>query len=497
MSAGPSERLEALRAQRLEKVAALRREGVDPYPARGGGQVTPIAEARAAFEEAEEAGGESGPATRVAGRVTNLRDLGKLAFLDVRDGSGTIQLMCRRNRLLDGWGVLQALDLGDFVEASGDLIRTRTGEITVGAGTLILLTKALRPPPEKWHGLQNVEARYRQRYLDLQANERSREVFVQRSRIIAALRRFMDERGFLEVETPVLQAEAGGAAARPFLTHMNALDEDRALRIATELHLKRLIVGGLDKVYEVGRIFRNEGTSTRHNPEFTMMESYEAYADYHDVARLVEDLVSGLAAEVLGTTSLRFGEQTIDLAPPWRRVTMREAVREYAGVDFFDYRDAESITALLREKGIRAPENAGWGKLLDALVSATVEPRMVQPTFLLDYPVELSPLAKRRTDDASLVERFEAFVAGWEIGNAYSELNDPVDQRQRFEAQLALRAAGDEEAELVDEDFLVALEHGMPPTGGLGLGVDRLVMVLTNSASIRDVILFPQLRRRE
>ena len=228
-----------------------------------------------------------------------------------------------------------------------------------------------------------------------------------------------------------------------------------------------------------------------------MMESYEAYADYHDVARLVEDLVSGLAAEVLGTTSLRFGEQTIDLAPPWRRVTMREAVREYAGVDFFDYRDAESITALLREKGIRAPENAGWGKLLDALVSATVEPRMVQPTFLLDYPVELSPLAKRRTDDASLVERFEAFVAGWEIGNAYSELNDPVDQRQRFEAQLALRAAGDEEAELVDEDFLVALEHGMPPTGGLGLGVDRLVMVLTNSASIRDVILFPQLRRRE
>jgi lysyl-tRNA synthetase class 2 len=321
-------------------------------------------------------------------------------------------------------------------------------------------------------------------------------VLVRRSQIVAAVRRFMEGRGFLEVETPVLQGEAGGAAARPFQTHLNALDEERFLRIALELHLKRLIVGGLDRVFELGRIFRNEGTSTRHNPEFTMMESYQAYADYLDVARMVEELVSTVALEVLGTTSVQFGAHRLELAPPWRRVTMREAVQEYAEVDFFDYRTVDSMTGLLREKSIAAPENAGWGKLLDALVSATVEPQLVQPTFLLDYPVELSPLAKRRRDDPSLVERFEAFAAGWELGNAYSELNDPVDQRKRFASQQALQAAGDDEAEMIDEDFLVALEHGMPPTGGLGIGIDRLVMVLTNSESIRDVILFPLLRRR-
>ena len=502
MSEAPSERLQELSAQRREKAEALRAAGVDPYPARGGGRLTRVAEARAVFEAFEAAGSgasagdEQGPLARVAGRITNLRKLGKLAFLDVRDGSGTIQLMCRRNALLDGWVLLQALDLGDFVEAAGPLMRTRTGELSVDATELILLTKSLRPPPEKFHGLQDVEARYRQRYLDLQANEASREVFVRRSRILSAVRQFMEGRGFLEVETPVLQSQAGGAAARPFRTHLNALDEDRSLRIAIELHLKRLIVGGLDRVFEVGRIFRNEGTSTRHNPEFTMLESYEAYADYLDVARMVEELVSTVAQEVLGTTSVRFGAHTLELAPPWRRLTMREAVQEYAGVDFFEYRDVESMTGLLREQGIPAPEKAGWGKLLDALVSATVEPQLIQPTFLLDYPVELSPLAKRRTDEPSLVERFEVFAAGWELGNAYSELNDPVEQRERFEAQLALQAAGDEEAELVDEDFLVALEHGMPPTGGLGMGIDRLVMLLTNSESIRDVILFPLLRRR-
>ena len=501
MTDAPSERLQELTAQRLEKAAALRAEGVDPYPARGGGQVTAAAEARATFETYEAGAGKADEPpppleTRVAGRITNLRNLGKLAFLDVRDGSGTIQLMCRRNALLDGWAVLQALDLGDFVEAAGALIRTRTGEVSVDATELILLTKALRPPPEKFHGLQDVESRYRQRYLDLQANDDAREVLVQRSRIVAAVRRFMEGRGFLEVETPVLQGEVGGAAARPFQTHLNALDEERYLRIALELHLKRLIVGGLDRVYELGRIFRNEGTSTRHNPEFTMMESYEAHADYLDVARMVEELVSTVAQEVLGTTSVRFGEHTLELAPPWRRVTMREALQEYAGVDFFEYREVGAITGLLHEKGIPVPENAGWGKLLDALVSATVEPQLIQPTFLLDYPVELSPLAKRKREEPSLVERFEAFAAGWELGNAYSELNDPVDQRERFASQLALQAAGDEEAELVDEDFLVALEHGMPPTGGLGIGIDRLVMVLTNSESIRDVILFPLLRRR-
>ena len=506
MSDAPSERLQELSAQRRAKADALRAEGVDPYPARGGGRVIRVAEARASFEAFESAGSApaasgapaeaEAPATRVAGRITNLRNLGKLAFLDVRDGSGTIQLMCRRNTLLDSWAVLRALDLGDFVEAAGPLMRTRTGEVSVDASELILLTKSLRPPPEKFHGLHDVEVRYRQRYLDLQANDDSREVLVRRSQIVAAVRRFMEARGFLEVETPVLQGEAGGAAARPFQTHLNALDEERYLRIALELHLKRLIVGGLDRVYEVGRIFRNEGTSTRHNPEFTMMESYQAYADYLDVARMVEELVSTVAQEVLGTTSVRFGAHRLELAPPWRRLTMREALQEYAEVDFFDYRDAESMTALLHEKHIPVPEQAGWGKLLDALVSATVEPQLIQPTFLLDYPVELSPLAKRRRDDPSLVERFEVFAAGWELGNAYSELNDPVDQRERFAAQRALQAAGDEEAEMIDEDFLVALEHGMPPTGGLGLGIDRLVMVLTNSESIRDVILFPLLRQR-
>ena len=506
MPEAPSERLQELSAQRREKAEALRAAGVDPYPARGGGALTAIAEARSQFEAFESAGSAkaeaasltptASPEVRVAGRITNLRKLGKLAFLDLRDGSGAMQLMCRKNVLGDDWSLLASVDLGDFVEAAGSMIRTRTGEISVDASELRMLAKSLRPPPEKFHGLQDLEARYRQRYLDLQSNEDSRAVLVQRSQIIAAVRRFMEARGFLEVETPVLQPEAGGAAARPFLTHLNALDEERYLRIALELHLKRLIVGGLDRVYELGRIFRNEGTSTRHNPEFTMMESYQAYADYGDVARMVEELVSTVAQEVLGTTSVPFGAHTLELAPPWRRVTMREAVQEYAGVDFFDYRDAASMTALLHEKRIAVPENAGWGKLLDALVSETVEPQLIQPTFLLDYPVELSPLAKRRTDEPSLVERFEAFAAGWELGNAYSELNDPVDQRERFASQLALQDAGDDEAEMVDEDFLVALEHGMPPTGGLGIGIDRLVMVLTNSESIRDVILFPLLRRR-
>ncbi len=493
----PSERLLDLRRQRREKADALRAAGVDPYPARGGGPLTRIAEARAQFETAEAAQATAGaPPSRVAGRITNLRHLGKLAFLDLRDGSGTIQIMCRRNRLGDDWPLLGSCDLGDFIEAAGALIRTRTGEVSVDASELRLLTKSLRPPPEKFHGLQDVEARYRQRYLDLQANDDARAVLVQRSRIVAAVRRFMEARGFLEVETPVLQSEAGGAAARPFATHLNALDEERYLRIALELHLKRLVVGGLDRVYELGRIFRNEGASTRHNPEFTMLESYEAYADYQDVARMVEDLVATVAQEVLGSTSVQYGAERLEFAPPWRRLTMRAALQEYAGVDFFDYRDVASMTALLEEKRIPVPANAGWGKLLDALVSATVQPRLIQPTFLLDYPVEISPLAKRRTDDPSLVERFEVFAAGRELGNAYSELNDPIDQRERFATQVALARAGDDEAELVDEDFLVALEHGMPPTGGLGLGIDRLVMLLTNSESIRDVILFPLLRRR-
>jgi lysyl-tRNA synthetase class 2 len=492
-----SERLQELLDQRRAKVDQLRAAGVDPYPARTSGRLITSTAARDQFERWERKERKSQPSARVAGRITNFRNLGKLAFIDIRDGSGVIQLMCRVDQLGKAWPLIAALDLGDFVEARGPLIRTRTDEITVDAKSLAILTKALRPPPEKFHGLHDVELRYRQRYLDLQVNLDAREVFVQRSRIVATLRRFMDRRGFLEVETPVLQPEAGGAAARPFQTHFHALDEDRFLRIATELHLKRLIIGGLDKVYEVGRIFRNEGLSTIHNPEFTMMESYEAYADYNDVALMVEELVGALAEEVLGQTALTFGDQPISLAAPWARITMRDAVQEHVGIDFTEYRDVDAMRALLKERNLPIPDNAAWGKLFDVLVSALVEPKLIQPTFLMEYPVELSPLAKRTPHDPTLVERFELFVAGAEIGNAYSELNDPIDQRARFAGQLQQRDAGDDEAELVDEDFLVALEHGMPPTGGLGVGIDRLVMLLTNSQSIRDVILFPQLRRRQ
>ena len=494
-----SERQRELQQQRRQKAESLRAAGVDPYPARTSRTHT-LAQAKAEFVAFEEAASGEVPSVMVTGRITALRNLGKIAFLDLRDGSGELQLHCGRGTVTSGresagWGLLESLDLGDFVEAWGSMTRTRRGEVSVDVAGWRLLAKALRSPPEKFHGLRDVEARYRQRYLDIQVNPGSREVFEVRSRVIAALRRWMDERGFLEVETPVLQPEAGGAAARPFRTHFTALDEERYLRIALELHLKRLIVGGFDKVYEIGRIFRNEGVSTRHNPEFTMMESYEAYTDYLGVAAMVEELVAYLAERATGSTRVSWGDATIELAPPWRRLTVAEAVREYAGIELEQYRDEETLRTWLRDQRIAAPEQGGWAKLFDTLLSERVEPEFVQPTFLLDWPVETTPLAKRVVDDPSLVERFEAFVAGWEIANAYSELNDPDDQRCRFEEQQALRRAGDEEAELMDEDFLVALEYGMPPTGGLGIGIDRLMMVLTNSQSIRDVILFPQMRR--
>ena len=495
MADGTSERLRALYAQRRDKADRLRAQDRDPYPARTRGRRRSISAARQACERWERGERQQQPSARLAGRITGIRNLGQLAFIDLRDGSGAIQLLCHPDALGKDRLVFDSLDLGDFVEAQGKLARSRTGELSLEIRSLQMLAKALRPPPEKFHGLQDVEARYRQRYLDLQTNTASREVFVLRSKIIAALRRLLDRRGFMEVETPVLQAEAGGAAARPFTTYFHALDEERHLRIATELHLKRLIVGGLEKVYEVGRIFRNEGVSTLHHPEFTMLESYEAYADYQAVAAMVEELVAALAQEVLGTTRIPCGEHQIDLTPPWRRLTIQEAVEERTGIDIREQRTPEALAAILERQGISPPEGAGWGKMLEALVTQLVEPTLIQPTFLMDYPVEISPLAKRTTYDPQLVERFEGFIAGSEIANAYSELNDPLEQRDRFRRQRQLRAAGDEEAELADEDFLVALEHGMPPTGGLGMGIDRLVMVLTNSRSIRDVILFPQLRR--
>jgi len=489
---------EELIQSRREKLARLRARGIDPYPARTARTHT-AADAVATFERWEADGAQGDvPAVSVAGRITAMRDMGKAAFLDLRDGSGRIQCYLKKDLVgEEAYAGLADLDLGDFVGVTGPLFRTRTQEITVEARSYQVLAKALRPPPEKWHGIEDVEIRYRQRYLDLMTNEEVRAIFRTRAAVIASIRRFLDGRGFIEVETPVLQPEAGGAAATPFVTHHRALDQDFFLRISLELHLKRLIVGGFDRVYEMSRIFRNEGVSWKYNPEFTMLETYQAYADYNDVARMVEEMVGGAAREVLGSTTVRFGEHELDLTPPWRRVTMRDALIEHAGIDFEEFRTRDLLLEELQRRKIEVDAGWSWGRLLDEAVSVYVEPKLIQPTFLIDYPKEISPLAKSKPDDPHIVERFEVFCAGFELGNAYSELNDPVDQRERFEVQARLAAAGLEEVETLDEDFLVALEHGMPPTGGLGMGIDRLVMILTGHTSIREVILFPQLRRRE
>jgi lysyl-tRNA synthetase class 2 len=425
--------------------------------------------------------------------------MGKAAFMDLRDGSGRIQAYFKQESLgVAPYELLQqTVDLGDFLGVTGSLFHTKTGEPTIEAQSYAILAKALRPPPEKWHGLQDVEVRYRQRYLDLMANVEVREIFVTRSRIIREVRRFMDDRGYLEVETPVLHGSAGGGAAKPFVTYHNALDRQLHLRIALELHLKRLVVGGFERVYEIGRIFRNEGVSTKYNPEFTMLESYEAYAEYNGLMEMVEEMISSVAGEVLGTTKVINGESEIDFAPPWPRVPLREAIRERSGVDFAEHTDAEALRQAAAASGVPVEPTWGRGKIIDELLTLHVEPHLIQPTFLIDYPVELSPLAKRKTENPDLVERFEFFIAGREVGNAYTELNDPIDQRERLLEQSRLRAAGDEEVELADEDFLVALEHGMPPTAGLGIGIDRLVMAMTGSPSIREVILFPALREKE
>ncbi|MCX6022769.1 MAG: lysine--tRNA ligase [Chloroflexi bacterium] len=497
---------EDLYEQRLLKTTRLEAQGIDPYPAHFHRSHT-TAQAAAAFEawEAEQAGlvnavdpviGGEPLVVTVGGRITAMREMGKTAFLDLRDGAGKIQAQFRRDALGESYALLRDIDLGDFLGVTGKVFRTRRGEITVETSAFELLTKAMLPPPEKFHGLQDVETRYRQRYLDLMSNEETRRTFAIRSQAVAAVRRFMDDLGFLEVETPVLLPEAAGATARPFMTQSNALDQALFLRIATELHLKRLIIGGFDKVYEIGRIFRNEGFSFKHNPEFTTMESYEAYADYHDVMRMVEELFSSVAKSVLGTDVIRYQGDDIVLTPPWRRLTLRQAILDESGIDFDHYPDADSLRERMREAGMKPEPTSGRGKLIDDLLSHFVEPKLIQPTFLIDYPLELSPLAKRRTDNPEIVERFEGFISGMEVVNAFSELNDPRDQRARFTEQAQLRAAGDDEAQVTDEDFLTALEYGMPPTGGLGLGIDRLAMLLADQPSIRDVILFPQLRRK-
>ena len=481
---------------RLEKVESLRQRGIDPYP-RSYDRTHTAADAVQQFESAEVSGEGEAETDEVSigGRITGLRGMGRVTFCDILDGSGKIQAMFKSNILGDEYRTLRDIDIGDWIGVTGNLTRTRTGEVTVQANRLTVLCKSIRPLPEKWHGLTDTEVRYRQRYIDLIANPEVRRIAFLRSRMVSAIRRFMERRGFMEVETPVLVSVAAGGMAHPFETHHNALDRDLFLRIATELHLKRLIVGGLEKVYEIGRIFRNEGIDTNHNPEFTTMESYEAFADYNDVMRLVEELVSTVAIEVTGGTVVEYGGNAIDFAPPWPRLGLVDQVAEHSGIRILDHQNVDSLKGEMQLAGIDVANQVSWAGLVDKLISTAVEPRMVQPTFLIDYPVQVSPLAKRTSGDPRLVERFEAFAAGMEIANAFTELNDPIDQRSRFEEQEEFRAAlPDEEWDRLDEDFLTAIEFGMPPTGGLGMGMDRLAMLLSGQRTIREVVLFPQLR---
>ncbi len=487
--------LTRLEEQRLEKLERIRARGIDPYPARCRRSHT-AAEAIRAFEEAEATGETWDEVVHLAGRIMSVRVMGGATFAHIADGSGRIQIYLRRDEVGEETYDFfrRDLDIGDCIGAVGTVFRTRTGEVTLRVRQFQLLAKSLSPLPEKWHGLRDVETRYRQRYLDLIANEEVRQIFLTRSRIIRAMRRFLDDRGFIGVETPALQPLYGGATARPFQTYHKALDRTLYLRISDELYLKRLIIGGFDKVYEICKDFRNEGISTKHNPEFTMMECYQAYADYYDMMRLVEDMLAFIAQEVLGTLRITYQGNQIDLTPPWRRVTIRQAILDATGVDIEAHRALEDLWGRVKALGLEVDPQPTWGKLVDELLSTFVEPGLIEPTFVMDYPVEISPLAKRKPDAPHLVERFEPFVGGLELGNAFTELNDPLDQRERFLAQAEQRAAGDEEAQPLDEDFIQAMMYGMPPTGGLGIGVDRLVMLLTDQTSIREVILFPLLR---
>ena len=479
---------------RAEKLERLREQGVDPFPARYPRTHT-IAQALALLARWSARGRPARERmVSVAGRVTGVRDMGRVAFLDLRDGTGQMQAQLRRDVAGDDFELLKSLDLGDFLGVRGRLIHTRTGEPTVEARSATMLGKALRPPPDKRHGLQDVQQRLRQREADLIANDDVRERFVLRSKLVAAIRRFMDGRDYLEVETPILLNVAAGANARPFVTQHNALSRTLYLRIATELHLKRCIIGGLDRVYEIGRIFRNEGLDATHNPEFTSMESYEAYADYNDIMSLVETMVEGLAVELLGTTRLEYGGTEIDVKAPWRRLDLRTAILEHAGIDIDEHRDAASLAERMREIGVVVTQEDSWGRLVDKLLGDRVEPHLVQPTFLVDYPAEMTPLAKRHPTREFYVERFEGFIAGMEVCNAFTELNDPIEQRRRFEEQEALRLQhAEEDFDRLDEDFLAAVEYGMPPTGGLGVGIDRLAMLFSGQSTVREVVLFPHL----
>lgn len=484
--------LSELERQRHLKLERIRERGIAPYPARFHRTHT-LKEARQALEE-----GRAPEEVAVAGRLMSIRIHGRVTFAHIRDESDRLQIYLRSETLPESYAdFVNDLDIGDFIGVWGKLFRTRTEEITVEVKKPPqMLAKSLRPLPEKWHGLRDVETRYRQRYLDLLANEEVRRIFRRRTEIISAMRRFLDERGFLEVETPVLQPIYGGAAARPFTTYHRQLGQELYLRISSELYLKRLIVAGFGKVYEIGKDFRNEGISTKHNPEFTQMELYQAYADYNQIMELVEEMFAFIVKEVLGTKHIVYQGQEIDLAPPWRRLSMREAIEEATGIDIMERQNMESLLARIDELGLRVDARPTWGKLVDEIFSEYVEPKLIEPTFIMDYPLEVSPLAKKKEDAPGFVERFEPYVGGLELGNAFSELNDPEDQRERFLEQARQLKAGDEEAHPMDEDFLLALEYGMPPTGGLGIGVDRLTMLLTDQRSIREVILFPHLRSK-
>ena len=474
---------------RREKLAELQSEGRDPFKITKYDRTHSSADAKNDFDVLE------GKTVSVAGRIMSKRVMGKASFCHIQDLKGSIQCyVCRDSLGEEEYKYFKKLDIGDIVGIVGFVFKTKTGEISVHAESVTLLSKSLQVLPEKFHGLTNTDMRYRQRYTDLIVNPEVRDTFVKRSRIISSIRRYLDSQGFMEVETPMLVQNAGGAAARPFETHFNALNEDLKLRISLELYLKRLIVGGLERVYEIGRVFRNEGLDTRHNPEFTLMELYQAYTDYNGMMDLTENLYRHVAKEVLGTTTVKYGDYVMDLGKPFERITMVDAVKKYSGVDFREIADDEAAKKIAREKGIAYEERHKKGDILNLFFEEFAEEHMIQPTFVMDHPVEISPLTKRKPDDPDYVERFEFFMNGWEMANAYSELNDPIDQRERFKAQEALLAQGDEEANTTDEDFMNALEIGMPPTGGIGFGIDRMCMLLTDSAAIRDVLLFPTMK---
>ncbi|WP_379971477.1 lysine--tRNA ligase [Ectobacillus sp. sgz5001026] len=482
---------------RREKLQNLFDSGIDPFGKRFERTHSSKQLVELYDEFSEEDLHEKDIPVSIAGRIMTKRGKGKVGFAHIQDLNGQMQIYVRKDVIgEEAYELFRTADLGDLVGIHGTVFRTKTGELSVKVTGFTLLAKSLRPLPDKYHGLKDIEQRYRQRYLDLITSMESRETFVSRSKIIRSMRRYLDDSGYLEVETPMMHAIAGGASARPFITHHNALDMDLFMRIAIELHLKRLIVGGLEKVYEIGRVFRNEGISTRHNPEFTMLELYEAYADFEDIMKLTENMIAHIAKEVIGTTKITYGEYEVDLEPKWKRLHMVDAIKEYTGADFWKPMSVEEARQLANEHHIEIKDTMSVGHIINEFFEQKVEEKLIQPTFIFGHPVEISPLAKKNAEDPRFTDRFELFIVAREHANAFTELNDPIDQKQRFEAQLQEREQGNDEAHMMDEDYIEALEYGMPPTGGLGIGIDRLVMLLTNSPSIRDVLLFPLMRHK-